>query len=424
MIDKLILRHNCTGCSACFNSCENNCIHMKFNQNSFLTPVVATETCTKCGLCIKACPLLKKQVASVSQKPVVYAAYLKDKTALANSTSGGIFVALANLMIRNGGVVCGAVFEKDYYVRLKIIDKLEDISSLQGSKYVQSLPGTIYREIRTLLKSRKVLFTGLPCQVAGLKSFLGNENKNLFTVDIICHGVPSAQIYKDYLTYIEKRKGAKVVFINQRYKKKRWSPMLTVWVKKQFEDDSKNIVYYTEDEYSKAYNDGYIFNTACYSCKFSSLPRQGDVSLGDYYGLGILYPFPDSCRGGVSQVLLNNPKGIYLFEQIKNEIIWYRRPLKEALFYNTAIWKPAASASKIAFRNKIMTAYADYGFDYIYEKFLRNSPKDKIIVFLKKVIRKLLNDKLLLRLELVRSKKSRLADVQRILTLFLEKEKL
>lgn len=191
-------KQDCCGCHACASVCARQCITMQEDNEGFLYPVVDASTCTDCGLCEKVCPVINQDEP---RKPLkVYAAKNRNEEIRRQSSSGGIFTPLAESVIRDGGVVFGAKFDKDWNVVHAWTDTIEGITDFRGSKYVQSTIGDAYREAREFLKQgRKVLFSGTPCQIAGLRKFLRKEYDNLLAVDVVCHGVPSPLVWRKYL---------------------------------------------------------------------------------------------------------------------------------------------------------------------------------------------------------------------------------
>ena len=218
--------HNsCTGCSACASICPESCIVMLPDVEGFLHPQIDAEKCSNCGLCLRTCPVLK---AIDPREPLaVYAAVNKDDAVRERSSSGGVFWELGKMVIEEGGVVCGAGWSEDLRVIHKVVDDLEGLKDLQGSKYVQSEIGETYKLVQThLISGRQVLFSGTPCQVAGLRSFLGKEYDNLICVDLICHAVPSPSVFKQYKQEMEREYGfesKKISFRNKNYGWKRYS---------------------------------------------------------------------------------------------------------------------------------------------------------------------------------------------------------
>lgn len=205
---EILRKEDCVGCNACVQRCPKSCISMHEDEQGFLYPVVNADLCINCHLCEKVCPVINQ---AEPRKPLqTYAAKNRDSEVKRNSSSGGIFYALAEMIISEGGVVFGAKFNDDWEVVHAYAETLEGIKAFQGSKYVQSGIGETFTQAEQFLKAgRRVMFTGTPCQIAGLKHFLRKDyGSQLLTVDVVCHGVPSPLVWREYLKYITRPKGA------------------------------------------------------------------------------------------------------------------------------------------------------------------------------------------------------------------------
>lgn len=301
-----ISKNKCCGCGACLNKCPVKAISMQENDEGFLYPVIDESKCTHCGLCLKSCPLLA-QKSENDNTPQCYAVMAQDDIRM-KSSSGGMFTLLAEYVINKGGYVCGAAFKKDWSVHHIIVNTIEDLDKLRGSKYVQSNTENCYNEIKTLLQQDKlVLFTGTPCQVAGLKSFLSKDFDNLITADILCHGAPSNGVWQKYLH--ENFDVNKIKNINFRDKEKiGWScSHCTITL-----NNGQQIV---SNDYTKLFHNNTILRTSCEDCKFSKLPRPADITLGDWWGIRDYAPEIND-DNGLSFVLLNNKKGQSIFTEL------------------------------------------------------------------------------------------------------------
>lgn len=297
---------DCCGCGACANKCPVKAISMRENEEGFLAPAIDENLCTDCGLCARACPALNVRYENTTE-PECYAAMAEDEIRM-KSSSGGIFSLLAEHIIDKGGYVCGAAFNKDWSVSHIIIDNKQDLAKLRGSKYVQSDTENCYRETKKLLDAGKeVLFSGCPCQIAGLYSFLGKKYEKLFTVDILCHGTPSPGIWKKYLR--ETFPHQKIIGINFRNKEKiGWSCSHCTFSLK----DGNEIV---SDDYTKMFHNTALMRPSCENCKHSKLPRPADITLGDWWGID-KYQSDINDNQGLSFVLLNNDKGKKIFNAL------------------------------------------------------------------------------------------------------------
>lgn len=302
---------DCCGCGACANTCSKGAIQMKENHEGFLVPHVDEAACIDCGLCLKACPALQEKRAN-EEKPDCYAAQAEDNIRSVSS-SGGVFTPLAEAIINRGGYVCGAAFREDWTVHHIIIDNKDDLAKLRGSKYVQSDTEDCFKRIKALLRDGKwVLFSGTPCQVAGLYTYLGKEYDTLVTVDIFCHGAPSPGVWKRYLN--ENYKLEDIAKINFRDKTAiGWScSHVAITLKNGQKDVSNN--------YTKWFHNSVILRPSCEECKYSKLPRPADISLGDWWGISKINPTLNDGKG-LSNVLINSPKGKELFESVHYPVL-------------------------------------------------------------------------------------------------------
>ncbi|WP_310604132.1 polysaccharide pyruvyl transferase family protein [Anaerosporobacter sp.] len=300
----------CTGCSACVVACPISCIQMKENEEGFLYPRIDREQCTQCGLCTKVCPCINPPS---KEKEIVdaYAVYSKDQDVLLNSSSGGVFHGLAQRCIRLGGVVYGAMFNEQFEVVHAGVNKIEDISKLQRSKYVQSNVNLVFAEVKELLeKEVPVLFTGTTCQVAGLKNFLNKEYNHLYTMDFVCHGVPSPRVFRHYKE--QKRRNQSIQDISFRDKTKGWEEFSFTIV---LDDGEKYVGKKREDPYFNAFIKNILLRNSCYHCGFKGKSRCSDITVADFWGIKNLLP-EMYCKDGVSLVLCQNERGEQMFKDI------------------------------------------------------------------------------------------------------------
>jgi len=298
---KIKEKKKCCGCAACATICPHHVITMKADKSGFLYPIVNNKKrCTNCGLCEKVCPILHEN----DNRTPTYAYAIKnnDEEVRKTSSSGGIFSAFANKTIAEGGIVYGASFDDQWNVRHIGIIKKEDLHYLQGSKYVQSNTFGVYKDIKQKLQDDiNVLFTGTPCQVAGLRQYLQKDYKNLTTIDLICHGVPSPKIWKDYLSEVINQYKQPIVKIDFRNKVKGWKNYHFVI---NFADSAAEgnqaagiICHHQESLYMRLFLDNYILRPSCYSCMFRKGKSGSNYTLGDYWGIQNINAEFDDDRG-------------------------------------------------------------------------------------------------------------------------------
>lgn len=331
MITRLIDKDNCTGCYSCYNICPVNAIEMTA-QNYFIYPKINTTICIKCEKCIKACPLLDIKYAN-NKNPDCYAAINKNIRNI--SSSGGIFSTLSEYILQNQGIVCGAAFTENFNVEHIIISDVNELDRLRRSKYVQSKIGHVYSDLKLSLDSgKKVLFAGCPCQIAGFNSFLGKDYPNLFLIGLVCHGVPSAELFQKYLE--EEHEINNISIVNFRDKK-----INPPWKKQRLSIEYKNGTKYcgfaNTDPFVKQFSDNLGLRKSCGQCPFAKIPRQEDITLFDFWKIKEYDPTLDD-EQGTSGILINSEKGNNLFEKIKiNLDICVKVPLETAFVGNPNI---------------------------------------------------------------------------------------
>lgn len=306
----------CTGCGACVQRCPKRCISWTQREFGFRYPQIDKDACVNCGLCEKVCPTDKALEVPVEQK--VYAAVHKDTEVLAKSTSGGAFTAIADAIFAQGGIVYGAAMLDDMQVKHIRTTGKDDFEGLRSSKYLQSDTGTTYQMVEQDLKQGKfVLYSGTPCQIDGLKNFLGKDYETLYTVDIVCHGVGSQAYFDKYMDFARERYG-KIKALRFRSKEYAGWSCVVVVVVVDSSDCLKKIPYRDFDNYYYSYFlSGDIYRKSCYSCKYANTNRVGDFTLGDYWGVEALN-LPLQTENGCSLLLVNNQHAMQLLDEIES----------------------------------------------------------------------------------------------------------
>lgn len=302
-----VTKKDCCGCHACAISCPKGCITMQRDAEGFWYPRVDEGACIKCGLCEKVCPVLNAVPADDSAQPEAFAAINPEEQVRLESSSGGVFSALANRVLEEDGVVFGAAWTEDFReVRHIGVESVAELAKLRGSKYVQSTLGASYLQVKKHLEEgRKVLFSGTPCQAEGLKTFLRKDYDNLLCVDIVCHGVPAPAVWQRYLEECEKTAGAPVQSVQFRSKDTGWQSST---VKLAFQNGHKQAKLISQDFFVNAFLRNACLRPSCHDCRFKKLNRVSDLTLADFWGIEDIYPEMDDNKG-TSLVLAHSEKG-------------------------------------------------------------------------------------------------------------------
>ncbi len=329
---------NCSSCGACANVCAQNAISMQLDGEGFYRPVFDADKCIKCGACERACPWSNavENPNLASEKPATFAAFAKDESVRLESSSGGIFTVLAEKVLDDGGVVVGVAQTGQTRYGHIIVENKADIVKLRGSKYVQADVGSVYREVRAKLASdKKVLFSGTPCQVAGLYAALGKaaHSADLFTVDIVCHGTPSVKVFEKYVRELEEKRGASFEGINFRDKSTGWGGYSLLH---QFKDANPLQVHHGRSKYMRLFLSRICQNTSCDTCHYRKMPRIADITLGDYWGVSKYHPEMNDNKG-TSVVLLNTTPGSILFESVADKVVQCDSNVENAIAGNPCI---------------------------------------------------------------------------------------
>lgn len=380
-------KSKCSGCHACMSVCPKSAIEMKSDDEGFLYPFVDKEKCVDCGLCEKACQAINPIVST--RNPKAYACYNTDEDIRIQSSSGGIFTAIAKWIISQNGVVFGAGFDDNLNVVHMEIDNEKDLSKLRGSKYVQSVIGNNFTKAKEYLDAgRIVLFTGTPCQIDGFLHYLKKDYPNLYTQDLICHGVPSSKVWKKYLEFQEHRFNEKIKsnpnpqFRNKRISWTSYSQVLFFENDKEYVENSKN------DLYINAFLSNVSLRPSCYNCHSKTLNRNSDITLADLWGCRNIVPemFDDK---GTSFVMINSEKGKEIFKIISNQLGVREIDLNTAVYYNASAYKSSKLPKK---RTWFFQNIDDLKFDELVIKSIKPTFYERIMAFIKyRLISKILN---------------------------------
>ena len=384
----------CTSCRSCELSCPKQSIKMQLSSEGFLYPFV-TSSCINCGVCISVCPTLSP-IEVRYNKPERYAVILKNKIVNEKSSSGGLFGGIANNVLRNNGIVFGASYDNELSVRISKVENVENLYKIQGSKYVASDTNISFLEVEKLLKENKVVLYGAtPCQIAGLKKFLRKDYENLFTMDLICHGVPSNKLFQKYLLWIGKKYKGKIIYYGFRDKETSgWNCCGKVVVKTK---TKTKILEGMCDPYYYGFLQCENYRESCYSCPYAkNNGRIGDLSMGDFWGTDLTYPYIPS-KNGISFLSINTAKGKILFNLVKDLFDVFEVPESESMIANIAYNMPSVRPTSrddyyngldgdidVYFKNKQCVSKFKF---FLYNNVLKFIPK-KLKLFIKKIIGK------------------------------------
>jgi coenzyme F420-reducing hydrogenase beta subunit len=360
-------KEQCCGCEACVQVCPRKCISFNMDNEGFGYPKVNESECVKCGSCVKACPIINAKKPSDEIKKA-YIGYIKDEKIRAVSSSGGLFTAFAEYIIARNGAVYGAAFDKNFTAHHICVESSDDLGKLRGSKYIQSRINTSYIEAKEQLEQgRLVLFTGTACQIAGLKRFLGKEYDGLYTIDLLCHGVPSEKVWLRYTNELEKKHNAHIVSVYQKSK-------LSGWRDSTFEiifgnGDSERSVS-SKNGFMRLFLSDICLRPSCHACRFKSLKRDADITIGDCWRIRDFDAEMDDDKG-ISNIIIHSEKGQRLFENISHLLNYKEADVDVAL--------PKRSLSRISVarhRNR----------DKFFKKLNKGKSTDELLKLLKKNI--------------------------------------
>ena len=334
---KLATKEYCTGCTACATICPKNCIEMIADKNGFFSPVIDSEKCIGCDMCEKTCPIITP-LKIAECKAEACAAYSKDEMVRMSSSSGGIFTEIAKEIFRRDGVVFGASYNECFEVIHVCVVCENELEKIQGAKYAQSSLYRIFIDVKKRLDmGQDVLFSGTPCQVAGLKAFLKKDYSNLFCIDFVCHGVPSPMAWKAYVEYRTKQdaNGELPKAINLRSKNTGWSNNRYSNVF-EYENGKQHSISSSDSLFMKLFVGDYISRPSCENCKFKGYNRVSDITLGDFWGIWDIDPEMDDNKG-TSVVLIQSEKGQALWNEISDKIKFKEVALEQASQQNPSM---------------------------------------------------------------------------------------
>lgn len=368
-------KENCCGCQACSQICPVHAISMDIDIEGFWYPQIDQNICVDCGRCEYVCPEVKPYNTLVPVE--TWGCYRKDLSKRMKSASGGVFAVLAEAVLNRNGIAFGAAFNDKWELKHCYVDNITALDSLLGSKYVQSNIDNTYVQVKEFLKKGCfVLFSGTPCQIQGLKKYLGRDYDNLLTVDLICHGVPSPEVWSNYLT--ELSKGSKLIAFTPRDKSGGIENAPIVF---DFDNGRKVKQHYDKNTYIKGFNQNLYLRPSCHACKFKGVERCSDLTIGDFWGHRNFYPlFGD--HYGISVVIVHSEQGKKWFEGVKEDLEVIDAKIEQVLPQNPCLTE---SVPKQAARDVFFDRWKQQGVTFTVEQILRPTLKQRIDMLLKPV---------------------------------------
>lgn len=348
----------CSGCTACMNICPKNAIQMIEDEEGFKYPRIDKEKCIDCGACYKICPNIKKDESNNIIE--AYGVKHKNDEERITSRSGGVFIALSDYILNQGGVIYGAELNSDFTVSHNRAENKKQRDKFKGSKYIQSDMNDIIKKVKEdLNNNKKVLFSGTACQVHAVKVSVPKKyHDNLYTIDLICHGVPSKKIFEEFLKYIEKISGKTIKDFNFRDKRFGWRSHYETSI---FEDGTELTTQY----FKTLFYGHNILRPACHNCNYANTHRPADITIADFWGVENVAPeFQD--KKGVSLTIINNLKGKEWFEAVKDELHTVYCSVEDCIKNTYTLNQPTPEAET---REEFWNDYNDKEFEYIIEKY-------------------------------------------------------
>ena len=372
MVDRAlqVSKDLCTGCALCTHICLQDAIHMEDDEEGFAFPVIDRNRCIKCNKCSTVCPINDKRgELSVISEQEVYACQATSKELLLEATAGGLFPLAAKWVLEQGGVVFGAAYNKRMQVIHCAAYDMDELKRFNGSKYVQSHIELVLNEVKANIEAGKVvLFSGTPCQIDAVKRYCRDISaQNLYTIDVVCYGVPSPKLFRDYLDTIEEKHKKKVTDFRFRDKHKNgWSHTTVITMQdKNGKVDSLEEEDYRKVPYYNMFGHRDCYRRSCYQCRYNTLQRVSDITTGNFWGIEKISRAFDISLG-VSMAILNTEQGRELFRSIQHEMICERRSIAEAIAANDALIKGSKMNRR---RDAVYRYYTEHGFERMYHKF-------------------------------------------------------
>lgn len=387
----ILMIEHCCGCGGCSQKCPKKCIEIEQDVNGFWKASCDELNCIECGICLNVCPMMNATDNEISP-PNGFAAVTKNKEFYNRSSSGGMFSEIAELILSKDGVVWGCGFDCNLVPRHMSVTKISDLDKLRRSKYVQSYLGDSFTTVKQQLDDgQEVMFVGTPCQVSGLKKFLGKKYDNLMLIDLVCHGVPSPGMFKENLRYLEKKKKKKIVNYEFRLKGKVANKYSSYTCTYTYACGEQEIKPYYMDAYFNEFYDMTLLNECCYSCPYANSNRQGDLTIGDFEW-GKKWHQEFDLYSELSCILVNTLKGEAMFNEIRKKLLAVPTKWDYIIEKNLNLLRPTL---KPRYRNLIYNEILEKGYeqwadDYYHSlRYLKKTPFMRPFVKIKIIFNKI-----------------------------------
>lgn len=368
----------CCGCTACIHSCPAKAIKFEKDEEGFNYPVINKNKCINCGLCEIVCPISHPHYDN-DKEPEVYAAMLQSIDERKRSSSGGLFYAIATWVINAGGIVFGATISDNLQVKHVSAESIHELQCLRGSKYVQSALNDVFTRVKeNLQKGRWCYFVGTGCQVAGLKAYLRKNYNKLITSDLVCHGVPSQWLFDQHIIYLQNKYKGKVSDYKFRNNETGEGGEIFNLTDERGHTKTVRNKTYNISPYLYSFMYGMTLRYSCYDCKFATIPRQGDITLADYWGSKNFIPEMNNSNG-VSLCLVNTEQGRMVWKQIKEFCEHRKSNIKDGVIYNKNV---VQTTQPHPYRSYVYKKIREEGYETVAQKEFRIKDYNKVRFFI------------------------------------------
>lgn len=385
-------RSQCSGCEACVQVCSQNAVAMKTDNEGFRYPVIDKSKCIDCGRCYECCPTKREELFYQNEQHC-FGGYSNDSEILLKSTSGGAFSEIARAWCDENYVIFGAAQNEQLIVEHTYITDIGDLDALRKSKYSQSKVGTAFSDCKRFLEEgKKVLFSGTPCQIAGLKAFLNREYDNLLTIDVICEGVPSPKLIRSFASYLEGKHKSKIVSLDYRDKDRdRWDFNV---MSATFQNGKTAKIDRWFNPFFDFWMQHIMSRPACYECMYTSTKRVSDITLGDLWGVHIFCPELYNDNRGSSLMLSNTEKGFKTLESMRDlmtmreleldTVLKYSNRMRNPIEYNERREEFLSDIDTMSFSQLKKKWYKGSSLKLLFNKYIYGSNRQKVNKYLRK----------------------------------------